>query len=235
MTGPIEIEGVKAGDAIKVEILDMQLPSSDGWLVVTGRGPLQDRVSKFLRQHVKITAGGVNFNDDIILPIKPMISRIGVAPLTGSVQSNHNGTFGGAMGNPMVTKGASIFLPTFHDGALLTLADGHALHGSGEVACSAIECAVNVVLRVTKEEDIKVQQPLVMNDEFVCCMGFGDTMEIAVEMAVKGTSDLLMQTRDVTADETAMLISCMGSVKFGLAGHEPYSAMVEVPRSLLEM
>lgn len=235
MTGPIEIEGVKANDSIKVEIVDIQLPSSDAWIVVTDRGPLKGQVSDFLRKQMKMTSEGVIFNDDITLPLRPMISRIGVAPETGSAKSNDNGNFGGAMGNSMVTKGSTVYLPVFHDGALLTLADGHALHGLGEVASSAVECAVNVVLRITKEEKIKVRQPLVANDDAVCCMGFGNTMEKAVEMAVKGTSDLLMQTRDVTVDETAMLISSLGSVKFGLAGHEPYSAMVEMPKSFLNI
>jgi amidase len=80
---------------------------------------------------VQFAPEGVIFNDYFTLPVRPIISRIGVAPENGTVKSNHNGTFGGAMGNSMMTKAAPVYLRVFHDGALLTLANRHSLHGRG--------------------------------------------------------------------------------------------------------
>ncbi len=235
MTGPVYVEGVEPGDSIRVEILDIQLPLDRGWIITTGRGPLKGRVPALLKRRVAITERGVMFNDDITLPLRPMISRVGVAPATGQMASIAKGEFGGAMGNTLVTKGSTVFLPVYHKGALLTFGDGHAAQGDGEVSASAVECAVDIVVRVTREERFKVQRPLITTPTHAMTSGEGETMEAAVHVAVIAMVELLMEQLGVSEVDAAMLISTSADVRFGLAGYPPYTITVAIPRSVLPL
>lgn len=235
MTGPIYVEGVDAGDSIRVEIIDIHLPLDRGWIITTGRGPLKDRVPALLKRRVALTERGVIFNDDITLPLRPMISRVGVAPESESRASIAKGEFGGAMGNTAVTKGSTVYLPVYHKGALLTFGDGHAAQGDGEVSASAVECAVDIVVKVTREERFKVTRPLVTTPTHAMTSGEGETMEEAVQVAVLAMVDLLMDQLEVTEAEAAMLISTSADVRFGLAGYPPYTVTVAIPLSVLPL
>lgn len=235
MTGPIFVEGVKRGDSVKVEFLEISLPFEHGWIITTGRGPLGDRVPALVKKKVRLSERGVLFSDDLTLPLRPMISRIGVAPAEGQKPSIAKGEFGGAMGNPSVGKGASVYLPVYHDGGLLTIGDGHAAQGDGEVSASAVECAVDVVLRVTLETRFKVARPIVTTQTHVMTSGEGQTMEEAVDIAVKAMSGFLIERLGVNETESAMLMSSAGDVKFGLAGYPPFTVSMAMPQSVLSI
>jgi amidase len=235
MTGPVYVEGIEPGDSIRVEITDIHLPFDRGWIITTGRGPLKDRVPALLKRRVAITEHGVVFNDTITLPLRPMISRVGVAPESGHKASIAKGEFGGAMGNTQITKGSTVFLPVYHKGALLTFGDGHAAQGDGEVSASAVECAVDIVVKVTREERFNVTRPLITTLTHAMTSGEGETMEAAVHAAVLAMVELLMQQLKVTEVDAAMLISTSADVRFGLAGYPPYTITVVIPRSVLPL
>ncbi|MGG6896114.1 acetamidase/formamidase family protein [Rhizobium sp. BR 315] len=235
MTGPIYINGVKPGDSIKVEFLEMSLPFEQGWIITTGRGPLSDQVPALIKKKVRITDRGVLFNDKLTLPLRPMISRVGVAPREGQHASIAKGEFGGAMGNPLVTKGAAVYLPVYHEGGLLSIGDGHAAQGDGEVSASAVECAVDVTIRVTKESRFRIPRPIVTTPTHVLTTGEGQTMEEAVNIAVRSMSEFLKQQLGVDETDSAMLMSSAGDVRFGLAGYPPFTICMAMPQSILRI
>lgn len=234
MAGPVYIEGVQPGDTLKIEVLDVALPLDYGWIGATpGRGPLGDRIPAFRKARVRITEQGVVFNDRITMPLRPMIGRIGVAPQEGTKRSNDRGAFGGGMGNTQITKGATVYLPVFHAGGLLTIGDCHAAMGDGETTASAVECAFDATFRVTIEERFTVSRPVVATATEVMTTGEGETMEAARDMAVQGMADLLVDTLGLDNTEAAMLIACAADVRTGLAGNPPYTMRVAVPRAVL--
>ena len=49
------------------------------------------------------------------------------------------------MDNADLTQGTTLYLPVFVPGALLSIGDGHAAQGDGEVAGSAIETSLKGV------------------------------------------------------------------------------------------
>jgi amidase len=234
MAGPVYIEGVKPGDTLKIDILDVTTPLDYGWIGATpGRGPLGQRIAKFRKTRVQITPDGVIFNDRIKLPLRPMIGRIGLAPKDGSLPSNAKGDFGGGMGNTQIGKGATVYLPVFHEGGLLTIGDCHAAMGDGEATASAVECAVDATLRVTIEERFTVRRPVVETDVEVMTTGEGETMEEATAMAIQAMADLLMDQLGIDDTDAAMLIASAADVRTGIAGHAPYTMRVSVPKSML--
>lgn len=236
MAGPVYIEGAKPGDTLKVEVIDASLPLDYGWIGATpGRGPLGDKIPEFRKTKVTITDNGVLFGDKITLPLRPMIGRIGVAPKDGPRASNEKGEFGGGMGNCQITKGATVYLPVFQDGGLLTIGDCHAAMGDGEATASAVECAFDATFRVTIEEKFSLSRPVVTNESEVMTTGEGETMEDATKMAVGAMADLMVDRLGVDYTSAAMLIASAGDVRTGIAGHPPYTIRVAIPTSVLTL
>jgi amidase len=234
MAGPVYIEGAKPGDTLKVEVLDVSLPLDYGWIGATpGRGPLGARIAEFRKRRVRLTPGGVVFNGTITMPLRPMIGRMGLAPKEGPRASNDKGEFGGSMGNTQLTTGATVYLPVFHAGGLLTIGDCHAAMGDGEATASAVECAVDATLKVSLEDHFTVRRPVVATATAVMTTGEGETMEAATAMAVQAMADLLVERLRIDNTDAAMLIASAADVRTGLAGNPPYTMRVAIPRSML--
>lgn len=234
MAGPVYIEGAKPGDTLKIEILDVETPLDYGWIGATpGSGPLGDRIPEFRKTRVKITPDGVIFNDRIKLPARPMIGRIGLAPKDGPLPSRAKGDFGGGMGNTQIGKGATVYLPVFHDGGLLAIGDCHAAMGDGEATASAVECAVDATLRVTIENRFTVTRPVVETADEVMTTGEGESMERATDIAIHAMADLLMDQLGIDDTDAAMLIASAADVRSGIVGHAPCTMRVAIPKSTL--
>lgn len=236
MAGPVYIAGAKPGDTLKIEVLDVTLPLDYGWIGATpGRGPLGERIPAFRKTRVRIAPDGVVFNGTITMPLRPMMGRIGLAPREGPQASNDRGEFGGGMGNTQITTGATVYLPVFHAGGLLTIGDCHAAMGDGEATASAVECAFDATLRVTIEDRFTVRRPVVATATEVMTTGEGATMEAATTMAVQAMADLLVDKLGIDDTDAAMLIASAADVRTGLAGNPPYTMRVAVPRSMLAL
>ena len=236
MAGPVYIEGAKPGDTLKIEVLDITLPLDYGWIGATpGRGPLGDRIPEFRKAKVKITGQGVVFKDKITMPLRPMIGRIGLAPKDGPLASNVKGEFGGGMGNSQIAKGATVYLPVFHEGGLLTIGDCHAAMGDGEAGASAVECALDATFRITIEDDFKVTRPVVTTQSELMTTGEGATMEEASKGALNAMADLMVDKLGIDYTDAAMLIASAADVRTGLAGNPPYTMRVAIPRSMLSV
>ena len=139
------------------------------------------------------------------------------------------------MGNTQVTKGATVYLPVFHEGGLLTIGDCHAAMGDGEATASAVECAFDATLRITIEQHVTVRRPLVTTATEVMTTGEGETMEAATNRAIEAMADLVKDTLGVDDTDAAMLIACAADVRTGIAGHPPYTIRVAVPTSVLTL
>jgi len=137
------------------------------------------------------------------------------------------------MGNTQITTGATVYLPVFHEGGLLTIGDCHAAMGDGEATASAVECAVDATFRVTRAAPCTVRRPIVVTATEVRTTGEGEPMAAATTMAVQGMADLLVETLGGDDTEAAMVMACAAEVRTGLAGHPPYTMRVAIPKSLL--
>jgi len=234
-TGPAYIEGAKPGDTLKVEVLDVT-PATDAYIAATpGRGPLGEYIPQFRKTKVNIGRDGVVFNDRVIMPLRPMISSMAVAPKGGELPSNAKGEFGGGMGNTHISSGATVYLPVFHEGALLTIGDCHAAMGDGEAGASAVECGVDATLRISIEKNFQVTRPVVATGDHVVTWGEGQTMELATKTAIKAMADLLVDSLGIDHTDAAMLIASAADVHTCLAGNPPYAMKVLMPRSVLSL
>jgi amidase len=234
MTGPVYVGGAQPGDTLSVEVLDITPSMGYGWIVATpGRAMLKNRVTEWRRRKVEIDGNRVLFNDKIALPYAPMIGRIGVAPEGEPKSCNSVGRFGGAMSNIAIGPGATVYLPVFVEGALLTIEDVHAAMGDGESASSAVEMGSEVTLRCDISTHLQVDRPVVITPTEVMTTGEGDTMEAASHTAVDEMARLVMYRLDLDPVDAAMLISVAVDARFSYVGGPPYRAKAVISRALV--
>ncbi|MEA2578983.1 MAG: hypothetical protein QOD78_2571, partial [Chloroflexota bacterium] len=99
---------------------------------------------------------------------------------------------GGNMDTRHLTAGATLFLPVFHEGARLSVGDGHAAQGDGEVCGTAIETPMEATLRLTVRKDLHVTAP-----EFLTAPGAAAERPVGRRYATDGVGpDLMTAARD---------------------------------------
>jgi acetamidase/formamidase len=165
VTGPIFVEGARPGDALVVEILELDVEGW-GWTAnIPGFGLLADRFAEPALRISRIAAGSVELFTGMRLPSVPMIGTIGVAPAEAGAFSVIPPTRnGGNMDIRHAGAGATMLFPVAVEGALLSLGDGHAAQGDGEVCGTAIETAAVAKLRITLERDRPLAAPILVTD-----------------------------------------------------------------------
>jgi acetamidase/formamidase len=162
VSGPVFVKGARPGDVLAVELLEFRPPEWGWTAIIPGFGLLADEYPEpWLRiSGVDAEAAAVRFADGISLPYRPFPGTVGVAP---SEPGEHPilppSRFGGNMDTKHLRAGATLFLPVGAEGALFSLGDTHAAQGDGEVCGTAVEAAMDVVLRLSVRRDFEIQAP----------------------------------------------------------------------------
>ena len=192
-SGCIFVEGVQPGHMLAIKILDIQLLD----LGYTGFGPgLTTPFPDWIREKewggmvaktVKIEHGSILWNDNLKIPVQPMIGVVGTAPDLGVPKNTENGTFGGNMDIQEVTTGSTIFLPVYVEGGLLHVGDVHAIQGDGEICCAGgIETRAILTLQVDVAPKPKeMTWPRIETPEDIISIGCARPAEDAFRIAVQ--------------------------------------------------
>lgn len=233
MTGPVYIEGAKPGSVVAIDVLDIQPSQGFGYVIaIPGHGAFKDRV-EFRKKVVPIEGNQIRYNETLSLPYTPNIGKIGFAPAKGSLPSGASGDFGGQLSNAQLGPGATIYLPVFAEGGLLSIEDVHAKMGDGEIAASAVEIAAEVTLRCRLVGEMKLERPLVVTPKEVHTMGVGETMEAAVRVAIDDLAGLLMSRTGTDITEAAMLVSVAADVRMSDISAKPCHVRAALPREMV--
>lgn len=166
LTGPVHVRGAQPGDALRIEILDVQT-AAWGW---TGCRPdgigLLDAAlaAEGLRPHTHfwdLRAGThADFRPGIRVPLAPFPGVIGVAPAApGAHPTAPPRHVGGNMDIRQLVAGSTLWLPVEVPGALLSCGDLHGAQGDGEVSGTGIETAGQLTLRVHVEPQAGITTP----------------------------------------------------------------------------
>ena len=152
VTGPVYVKGAEPGDVLAVEILE--LTSKDwGWTaIIPGFGLLADEFpDPWLNiSRVDPPTGRVEFLPGVLLPFEPFPGTIGVAPADPGPHPLHPpSTYGGNLDIKHLRLGTTLLLPVGVEGALFSVGDTHAAMGDAEVCGTAVECAMDITVRLT--------------------------------------------------------------------------------------
>lgn len=161
VTGPLWVEGAQPGDALVIEVLDIDVEDW-GWTAnIPGFGLLNDQFPNAHLWVSRIRGNRVELPPGLTIPPVPMIGTIGVAPAErGQLPMIPPHRNGGNMDIRHVTAGARLWLPVAVEGAMLSLGDTHAAQGDGEVCGTGIEVGSTVHLRVSVESQRGLVTPM---------------------------------------------------------------------------
>ena len=188
VTGPIAVEGAEVGDMLAVHFVEI-VPARD-WAVSTTfphfgalttthatamlHPALEERVWMY---DVDVAAGVCRFSArrsdfSVDLPLDPMHGTVGVAPAAGEVlMSITPAAHGGNMDTPEMRAGVTAYFPVNVPGGMLSIGDGHARQGEGEVCGTAVEAAMNSVVLVDLVKGKAPVSPRLESDDFLMTTG----------------------------------------------------------------
>jgi acetamidase/formamidase len=195
VTGPVEIQGAKAGDVLMVEMLGLRprvpygvISNRHGKGALPGefpenKGPqpgadaahpeLYANVSTFvpIRQIDGKWYGTIKDKSglELRIPIRPFNGTMGVAVNTkDKPNSIPPGAYAGNLDINELSAGSTLYIPVQVDGAQFYAADPHFAQGDGEVALTAIEGSLRSTFRLTvlKSGDARLPMKTPMKNPF---------------------------------------------------------------------
>ena len=195
LTGPIFVIGTHPGDVLSIKILKIA-PKGIGTLVVWPSNARYDFLDKAYRDlfpegHLKhfdfsdrVSSRVITLRSDVSIPITPILGMLGTAPASGDFKTGPPREFGGNMTIRGLGKGATIHLPVQLEGGLVSLGDGHAVQGDGELCITGVETAMDVDLEIMVHKDVPINEPHVETEDLYIFTAFGLTLEEAADKAM---------------------------------------------------
>ena len=240
VTGPIAVEGVRAGDCVEVHIEYVE------GAPVTGFGYMNTTPTL----HSGFAAETVicHRRDDwvaiptrkgpVMVPYRPFVGTIGLAPTGGPVLSFQQGPE--ILGNvdlPEVSSGATVVMRAAVDGALVSLGDAHLAQGDAEIHRSAIECQADVRLRFGHRDPDEVDfsgLPQINTPTELGSVAPGPGhLEDLVRAAYDDLARRLRHSGRFTLPEAYRLLGAVGTVRVGQVVPPVYSALAKIERRYL--
>ena len=192
-TGPIFIEGAKAGDTLKVQIISIE--TDRDWAVSCVHkdfgGLTPNKYTRMIDMalHNKIyiyrrdEEGMFRRDDRLRFPWKPFMGTIATAPSMEAVSSMTPFENGGNMDVPDIKPGNIIYLPVSIDGAYFFTGDCHACQGEGELCGTALEISAKVRLKLDVIHGKKITWPRIESPDEYMTVGSAKPMEDAARIA----------------------------------------------------
>lgn len=215
VTGPVFVEGAEVGDALKIEILDVQVTRA--WSVwLPDFGGLGKKTTELRVMQTPLRDGRAYLSENLSVPIEPMIGCIGVAPKEGTASTFLPAYFhGGNFDLREMMAGATLYLPVQVAGGLLSMGDLHAAMGTAEPTWVSLEASGSATLRVSVEKGMALSYPRLRVAGATLCMGMGESLEAAHQVALDQAYDLLVNEYQLEPFVAYAYASARVAMRFG--------------------
>lgn len=221
LTGPIWVSGAQVGDAISVEIFEIEL-ATWGWSgILPAFGLLSDVFPGPYIRGWELEENEVDIGRGIYFGLRPMLGVIGVAqPEAGQHSSVVPTNAGGNIDVKFTQPGSRILLPVFTEGALLSLGDAHALQGDGELSGTAIECEAETMIRIELIKGAALAAPVIETtdrydspERYRTFLGVGPDLYQAAREASLRAVDAVSSSMKLEADEAYALLGSIAELR----------------------
>lgn len=221
VTGPVNVRGAAPGDALRIEVLDVQV--SKAWSVwLPGFGGLGHRSEAQRAMQTPLVDGHAQIGSHRV-PLRPMIGCIGTAPAEGAGSTFEPAyPFGGNMDLREMEPGTTVYLPVNVSGGLLSMGDLHAAMGTAEPTSVSLEAAGQATLRIGVEPGMALRFPRLRRGGETFFLGIADSFDDAHALALDQAYDHLVDERGIDPFEAYALISARCEMRLG----GPASAIV---------
>jgi acetamidase/formamidase len=204
--------GAEPGDMLEIRIrsVDVRLPIA-GQSFVPNRGLLPDEFpyEKNRVTWIDVDRKVIVFAPGVEFPAKPFWGVMGVAPpaAMGRVPSGPPNIFGGNLDNRDLGSGSTLYLPVHVAGALLSIGDGHAMQGHGEVSLSAVETSLKGEIQVVLHKGRRLRWPRAETPTHYITMGLNPDLDEAARIATREMLDFLVEAKGLSREEAYFLAS----------------------------
>ena len=224
-TGPFYIEGAMPGDVLAITVtkislnrnyattLEQFIKRSLPFEVIK---PVFARNAKSVKWILDKESGYAYLQSthehlaNFKVPLTPFLGCVAVAaPLKDKEpETYYAGQFGGNMDFYKATQGVTIYLPVFHEGALLYVGDGHAVQGDGEITGDALETSMDfsLVTSVIKSTALKLNFPRLEDREHIMAMATHETLEDALKLATHGLLEWVQMDYNLSLNEATQVL-----------------------------
>ncbi len=230
-TGPLYIEGAMPGDMLKIEIVDIELGPVGIVMLGPNSGNEREEFPEKVLKRVPVKEGFAYFNDKVKIPVEPMIGVIGVAPEGEGVSTITPMEHGGNMDCTEIRKGATLYLPVFVEGALLSMGDFHAVMGDGEVE----DCGLEIEGKATVKADVIrnqfcVKYPMIETEDKLITIASRESVEEAWKAATRQMYDFMKEKVGMSYEDAGMLLTMTGDLIICQTVNPMKTVRMELPR-----
>jgi acetamidase/formamidase len=184
---------------------------------VPNNGTLPDDFpyTRFKLIRFNIRAGIAEFVPGVTLTLAPFFGSIGVGPnpLVGRISSVPPGHHTGNLDNKELVAGSTLFLPVHVPGALLSVGDGHAMQGDGEVTLTALETSLRGTIQVTVRKGRRLKWPRAETPTHYIAMGLHTDLDQAAQLATREMVEFLVTEKGLDRDEAYILCSLAADLR----------------------
>jgi acetamidase/formamidase len=212
LTGPIYVTGAEPGDSLEIRLrsIDLRLPIAGEGIGPNG-GTLPGEFSQRDKVvYLDLKKKTAEYAPGVVVPLtKPFWGSIAVVPPSsvGRITDQRPGPWGANMDNSDLVAGTTLYLPVFIPGALLSIGDGHAAQGHGEVAGSAIETSLKGEIQVILHKGKTIKLPRAETPTEYMTMGFHEDLDEAVKIATREMLDWIVEMKGIGREDAYLLAS----------------------------
>lgn len=237
LTGPIAVRGAMPGDTLAVRFVAMR-PDDWGWTVAGGRDNaltrrlgLHDGPQSWLLWEIDADAGLAKDNNGHRVAIAPFH---GVAGVAWDEPGEHStvpprAVAGGNIDCKELVAGSVLYLPVNLPGGLLSIGDGHAAQGDGEVAGTAIECGMTTEVQLDVVADRPISGVHAQTPAGCITFGFSPDLNTAMYEALEAMLSWLGPVYGLSKAETLALASPVLHLRVTQVANESWGVHALLP------
>jgi amidase len=233
-TGPVYVSGAMPGDIIGFDILGIRIGPDSRVVVAPGEGVPGEMISQMETVILNHKDNCLDFKGMAVIPFKPMVGVIGVAPKDREIPNGTPEKHGGNMDCKIIAVGCRVYFEVEVEGALFGCGDLHSAQGDGEIGVSGAETSGEVRLKGAVYPRLKgLPTPFVETDDMVVTISSAESSDEAVKGAVKNMIFFLNRFAGISVNQASMLMSMAGNLCFCQVVDPLKTVRFEFPKSVL--
>lgn len=215
LTGPVAVAGAEPGDILSVHFAGLE-PGPWGWTAAGGADSwlnthlgLGEGRGAHLLWEIDTAAGVARSHLGYAVRLAPFLGVVGVACDVAEELSTvpPRPQSGGNIDCRDLVAGSTLFLPVNVPGALLTVGDGHAAQGHGEVGGTAVECPMTTTMVLDLAADAALRSVHAVTPTARLTFGFDADLNLATATALDAMLTWLAALLDLSRAEALALSS----------------------------